>query len=643
MKKAQPKTTGELDLQADKKVVSRSKSCTRILEISVTPPGEKAGKNRPPLNISLVLDRSGSMAGEKLHFVKQAAAHVIDLLDEKDRASVVIYDDQVETIVPPGNLSDKFKKKANASIQTIESGNSTFLSGGWLRGCELVAEGSGSSSINRVLLLTDGQANVGMTSSDELASHSREIFRRGVSTSCFGAGLGYDEHLLEAMANSGGGNFHFLETVNAIPIVFEREFKELVDIALRDVRVSLQLPEGVKGSVLAGWPTETKKGNLTISVGSLNAGRTQRIYLRLAFEKGILSKELSIPVKVHGKDEGNLDNEAAETILFKVVTASEEKAAVENKSLLERFAEVEMAEKANEALKRERAGDRAGSSRLMQSSLNANRANMPAGMRSKYEHMVNDLSGGMNEQSRKVYHLEQYESKRGRAAVRDYQLKMVNGHLITQIEGKSVLIDTGVPISIGRISNFHFLNEVHPLSQDYLGVTLEYLEKMVGTSIDILMGSDILKKYYLTIDLHGNRITFSAQPPFMSANQVPMTDFMGTPIVSFTVDGVDRLMFVDTGAKLSYVNKKIAAKYSSIGNETDFYPGMGEFETPIYEVPFQFGKMGFQLCCGVLPTMLEKTLLVTGNSGIIGTELYQKFLVCLAFPEKAIFLDQVRS
>ena len=183
MKKNQPKIKGELDLQADKKVVSRSKPCTRILEISVTALGKKANKKRSLLNISIVLDRSGSMAGEKLHFVKQAAAHVIDLLDEEDRASVISYDDRIETIVPPGNLTDIYKKQAKTSIQTIESGSTTYLSGGWLRGCELVAEGAGSSTINRVLLLTDGLANVGVTNPLELVTQSRELFSRGVSTS----------------------------------------------------------------------------------------------------------------------------------------------------------------------------------------------------------------------------------------------------------------------------------------------------------------------------------------------------------------------------------------------------------------------------------------------------------------------------
>jgi hypothetical protein len=219
---------------------------------------------------------------------------------------------------------------------------------------------------------------------------------------------------------------------------------------------------------------------------------------------------------------------------------------------------------------------------------------------------------------------------------------MVNGHLVTQIEGKSVLIDSGVPISIGKNPKFHFLNEVHTLSQEYMGVTLKYLEKMVGTSIDILMGADILKKYCVAIDLQGERITFGEQPAFVSASRVPMTNFMGTPIVRSSVGSQDLEMFVDTGAKLSYVNKTLAANYSPIGKEKDFYPGIGEFETQVYEIPFMLGNWSFQLRCGLLPELLEKALLLTGASGIIGTDFYQKFLVCLAFPEEAIFLEKVR-
>jgi hypothetical protein len=100
-------------------------------------------------------------------------------------------------------------------------------------------------------------------------------------------------------------------------------------------------------------------------------------------------------------------------------------------------------------------------------------------------------------------------------------------------------------------------------------------------------------------------------------------------------------MFVDTGAKLSYVERSITAKHSPVGKEKDFHPGIGEFETQVFEIPFQLGGQQFNLRCGVLPKLLEKALLVTGSKGIIGTELYQKFIVCLAYPENAIYLERI--
>jgi Ca-activated chloride channel family protein len=640
MKKNKAEKKVELEMQADKQVIARDKTCTRILEINITPPVNDDNKDRAPLNLSLVVDRSGSMEGEKLHYVKQAAAHVVDLLDEGDRASITIYDDKVKTIFPSELMTKENKRKAKAQIQEVVTGASTFLFGGWLEGCENVAKGMTEGTVNRTLLLTDGLANVGITSASELATHARELYRRGVATSCFGAGAGYDEHLLESMSNNGGGNFHFLETLNAIPLVFEREFKELISISLRDVEVSIQLPKWVTADVSAGFHAEKVKDSINIAPGSLYSGKKQAIYLKLHFEKDIEAKEMLLPISVRGKGDGNQIVEEKQTITFKVVSSKEEDKAEDDRALMERFALVDMADRTNDALKLEKAGDRAGAARKVRTSMELYQREMSPVMNLKYATMADEMGVGLNEMDRKRYHQEEYANKRGRDNERDFLLTLVNGHLVARINEQSVLIDTGIPISLGNPSGWHFLNEIHQLSQDYMGVTLQYLSKMVGTPIDIVLGADILKKHHVIIDLAKNSVSFSTRALFHSVNSIKMETLLGTPIATLTVSGKECQMFVDTGAKLSYVDHGTALKFTPIGKEGDFYPGIGEFETDVFEIPFQLGVLKFNLRCGVLPPLLEKTLMVTGKCGIVGTELYQKYMVDLAFPEGTIYLKE---
>ncbi len=632
----------ELILQADKNVIKQDTADSRIVEISIITPEKNSGNERAHLNISLVLDHSGSMSGEKLQFVKQAAAHVIDLLDETDWASVVIYDDEVDTIVPHGNVTAEYKARARSSIHRVRSGSSTFLSGGWLKGCESVATGDNGNSINRTLLLTDGLANVGIRNEDELASHARELFHRGITTSCFGVGLDYDEHLLEAMANGGGGNFHFLETVNAIPTVFEREFAELVAVTLRDVVISVKIPDGVSIDVLGGWSTEVKKRRVEISLGNLYANQNKKLYFRLNHGQVKPGTEIALTFTMRGKGDEDDLLELIKSLVFTTVPSDEEESTQANEQLMQRFAEFDMAEKVNEALKRERAGDRTGASQTIKDSINRNRGHLSTSQAEKYQMMVDETAFGLDEIRRKRYHREDYEIQRGRDIYRDYRLEMINGHLLTNIEGQSVLIDTGSPISIGKKEEFYFANNFHKLSSEFMGVSIDYLERMVGTDIDVLLGMDILKGQCLTIHLPKKQVHFSRMPIVRTRYIVPMKTFMGVPSVIVNAGGTERQMYVDTGAKLSYVDQEIAAKFSATGKTNDFYPGLGEFETYVYEIPFDLGDVRFTLHCGVLPDLLETTLKVTGNHGILGSEIYREHLVCLAFPEETLFLDSIR-
>jgi len=261
--------TLQLTLNSEQTLIARDIPSQRVLEISVHAPTMATQKSRPPLNLALVIDRSGSMSGEKLEYVKQAASYVVDRLEDNDRCALVAYDDQVYLLSPSKQMSVANRVEMKELIRTIRIGGSTNLCGGWLQGCHEVAEVAGEKTINRTLLLTDGLANVGITDLEELAMHARELATRGVTTSTFGVGLGFNEHLLEAMSNQGRGNFYFIETPMQIPDIFIREFNELATITASDVEIELEIPDQVGIEILGGWAHEKKEGKLRIFSGNL--------------------------------------------------------------------------------------------------------------------------------------------------------------------------------------------------------------------------------------------------------------------------------------------------------------------------------------------------------------------------------------
>lgn len=616
-------------VMADKPVFSIDKSCTRIIEIMITPPVLEEITKRTPLNLSLVLDRSGSMHGDKLHFVKQAAAHVLDLLGPQDQASVTIYDDRVETIFPSGIMNEDNKLTAKQALSKVGSGSSTNLFGGWLRGCEQAAEGDNGHTLNRTLLLTDGLANVGEQNPVQLGRHAREIFVRGVSTSCFGVGHGYDEHLLELMANNGGGNFHFLETMNAIPLVFEREFEELTHTSLRETVIRIKLHEHIHAEVSAGYQVDREQDELKIELGNLYSGKPTFIYVQLKFDKEIKDGTIRIPVEIQGKDEADNPLSARNELEIHPVPASEEKTTNQDRPLMERFATVDMADKANEAFKREKAGDRRGAHTIMETTFATHAPNMPAAMQEKYKHLSEELLTGMDEGTRKRRHYQEYMNKRGREEHMDYTLRLVNDHPVFELDGKKTLLDSGSPFSLGRESDLYFMNSVLPLSQEFLGVKLDTLSRLIGTPLDLMMGADILLKYNVLLDLPNKLIQFSEMGSKIHGRTVPLRMMAGVPIVSCLANGAAIQAVFDTGSRLSYINRSLVGNSASIGKEKDFYPGVGEFETEIYEVSYDIGGIYMSLRTGVLPPMLESALGMTGAKAILGTELLHNFVVWL--------------
>lgn len=198
-----------------------------------------------PLNLSLVLDRSGSMSGEKLENVKKAVIYVINQLTNEDILSIVFYDSNVEVLMEPQRLEDKEKiiKKVNA----IMSGSSTNLEGGIRKGYQLVNNSKSlikGEMINRVLLLSDGLANVGVSESGALAKITSSFFDDdGISISTFGVGLDYNEDLMAKIALQGGGMYYFINSVEKLPEIFNMELKGISKVVAQNTKLEITYPK----------------------------------------------------------------------------------------------------------------------------------------------------------------------------------------------------------------------------------------------------------------------------------------------------------------------------------------------------------------------------------------------------------------
>ena len=403
-------------MQTENELIERQSASQRTIEIIVqAPPMAIRSQPRPPLNLALVIDRSGSMSRDKLAFVQQAAIQLLDLLDERDRVAVVAYDDEVSLIAESTLLTPAARRQMKNSIQQIHPGGSTNLRDGWLTGCQQVATHQAKYQLNRALLMTDGLANVGIVEPEELNVEARGLYRRGVSTSTFGVGLGFNEHLLEGMATVGGGNFYFIEQPSQIPNIFTREFTELATVTARDVELTLEIPAGVKVNVLGELDNEMTAGKLRIFLGSLAAGQPKYVYLNLLIQPAGQEAEMILRGRVMGHGETGEIFESQAEMGFRCASPEEVRSKPAQDQLLGRAAQVILEDAVNQALKLERAGQGEKASSLLTQVLEIWRPFLSPEDQHRYDQMAGRMRQGMQEEDRKTSHYLSYQKRHSRS------------------------------------------------------------------------------------------------------------------------------------------------------------------------------------------------------------------------------------
>ena len=266
---------------------------TLLVRINAATENESETSRAAPLDVAFVLDRSGSMRGGKLDLAKEGVDLAVARLRDADRAALVVYDDEVDVVQPLAPATPRLKASLRLALHGVDPGSSTYLSGGWVAGCQQLAEAtlvasadSSATRIRRVILLTDGLANVGILDPGVLARHAGELRRRGIATTTVGVGQDFDEGLLSAMAEAGGGNFQYVAGPEGLRSFFAQELQELFSVAATGLTITVVLPPGVDAELVSAFPHEIRGDALDVAIGDLAAGDEIDLVFTLRAECG---------------------------------------------------------------------------------------------------------------------------------------------------------------------------------------------------------------------------------------------------------------------------------------------------------------------------------------------------------------------
>ena len=257
---------------------------TVYLQIAITTPRTETHR-REPMNLAVVLDRSGSMADQgKIEYAKKAVLALIDQLREEDLFSLVIYDDVITVLREARRVGSK--NELRRLLDDVTPRGATNLGGGLFEGLRQVERHRDKEYLNRVILLSDGLANRGTTDTQELRRIAQRYRSRSISITTMGVGLEYNENLMMGLAESGGGNYYFVESPGSLASIFRKEFEGLGSVVAQNASVELTLADGVRVQDIIGCDHQREPSHVTVPVGALYSGERREITVELQVPPG---------------------------------------------------------------------------------------------------------------------------------------------------------------------------------------------------------------------------------------------------------------------------------------------------------------------------------------------------------------------
>jgi len=268
-----------LNVAMDKPLLLAGEKQTAHIRVGLTGFTMETGDKRTPVNVAIVLDKSGSMSGKKIAQAREAAIAAIQRLGANDIVSVVTYDSTVNVLVPATRLTDRamFERK----IRRIESGGSTALFAGVSKGAREIRKFLSRNRVNRIILLSDGLANVGPSSPGELADLGASLIKEGISVTTIGLGLGYNEDLMAQLARASDGNHAFVQKPEDLARIFNLEFGDVLSVVAQEVVIRIRCTPGVRPVRVLGRAADIAGQTATVVLNQLYSRQEKYILLEV--------------------------------------------------------------------------------------------------------------------------------------------------------------------------------------------------------------------------------------------------------------------------------------------------------------------------------------------------------------------------
>jgi len=420
----------EIGAELGHAAVARKSRDRVYLRLSLKSLAATTRKERPPLNVALVIDRSGSMEGDRIAAAKKGAHVALERLSRDDIVSLVSYNHAVEVDAPAGKIGAK-RDAIEHAIDKLSASGTTALYAGVKEGGEQVETFRSDMQVNRVVLLSDGLANVGPSSPAELAELGRKLAGKGITVSTIGLGLEYNEDLMQRLAAASDGNHVFVERPSDLAEIFDREFGDALSIAARDVVITIECRSGFTPKRILGRDGEIAGNRVTVKLNQLQAENERYVVVELdpPKESGAQPEAdvAAISVTYIDMERGTAGSDTA-TVKARLTDDAEEAKGSINKAVMSQVTEQVATEASEEAVALRDKGDVAGARKLLEdnasylnsqkSALGTGAAAAPAASISKLDKLeqktreaANNLDAENWERTRKVMRHDQHKSK----------------------------------------------------------------------------------------------------------------------------------------------------------------------------------------------------------------------------------------